>query len=391
MKPDAVPTTLTATCETDPASNGRAKFVRLSNAVSRFAKATSTIGAVSLLAVGGFALMRLFEGGAEAIAQAQQATNAFDARRNDTADTAGVRVRAVQTQRQEMAKHSVSQPPTTTATASAGKPDVNDAAQAAPQPLAQQPLVQWSQEDIATALAECQRLKASVTVDWQPVAPMRNDACGTPAPVSLRAVGAKTVTLKPHAVTNCRVAAALARWIDDDVQTAAKTHLGSQVVSVSVADAYQCRNRNGATQAPLSEHALANAIDISSFELADGRSVKVASDWGPSARDLAAGQSKVAQTTAAGAAPTQAPASAAAKPNKATADRQGRMTLGVPAPLPSDSAGSSAQTQNRLFLRDIHATACRTFGTVLGPEANEFHRDHFHLDAKVRRGKAFCE
>ena len=45
----------------------------------------------------------------------------------------------------------------------------------------------------------------------------------------------------------------------------------------------------------------------------------------------------------------------------------------------------------RAFLRRLHKGACGTFGTVLGPEANEAHRDHFHFDLAARRRNAFCE
>ena len=37
------------------------------------------------------------------------------------------------------------------------------------------------------------------------------------------------------------------------------------------------------------------------------------------------------------------------------------------------------------FLRDIHASACKVFGTVLGPEANNAHRNHFHVDMAKRQ------
>ena len=50
-----------------------------------------------------------------------------------------------------------------------------------------------------------------------------------------------------------------------------------------------------------------------------------------------------------------------------------------------------AQTAESQFLHKLHAGACQIFGTVLGPEANEAHRDHFHLDMKPDRKKAFCE
>ncbi|MGI9475888.1 MAG: extensin family protein [Hyphomicrobiaceae bacterium] len=44
-----------------------------------------------------------------------------------------------------------------------------------------------------------------------------------------------------------------------------------------------------------------------------------------------------------------------------------------------------------LFLRGIHRTACRIFGTTLGPEANEAHRNHFHFDMFPRRRRKYCE
>ena len=43
------------------------------------------------------------------------------------------------------------------------------------------------------------------------------------------------------------------------------------------------------------------------------------------------------------------------------------------------------------FLRETHKAACRVFGTTLGPEANEAHRDHFHVDMFPRRSRGYCE
>ncbi|NJO24129.1 MAG: hypothetical protein HC868_15935 [Sphingomonadales bacterium] len=48
-------------------------------------------------------------------------------------------------------------------------------------------------------------------------------------------------------------------------------------------------------------------------------------------------------------------------------------------------------TVEATFLRRLHKGACGTFGTVLGPEANEAHRNHFHFDLAPRRRSAFCE
>jgi hypothetical protein len=41
----------------------------------------------------------------------------------------------------------------------------------------------------------------------------------------------------------------------------------------------------------------------------------------------------------------------------------------------------------RRFLTTIHASACKRFGTVLGPAYNAAHRDHLHLELS---GSAFC-
>ena len=51
-------------------------------------------------------------------------------------------------------------------------------------------------------------------------------------------------------------------------------------------------------------------------------------------------------------------------------------------------AGWNTGTENeRRFLRIVHESACKRFGTVLGPAYNAAHRDHFHLEAT---GGDFC-
>jgi hypothetical protein len=66
------------------------------------------------------------------------------------------------------------------------------------------------------------------------------------------------------------------------------------------------------------------------------------------------------------------------------------------APGVSQKAGPQAEfdwkeERKSRFLREIHVSACKRFGTVLGPEANDAHRDHFHLDMAERRSGNFCE
>jgi len=50
-----------------------------------------------------------------------------------------------------------------------------------------------------------------------------------------------------------------------------------------------------------------------------------------------------------------------------------------------------AKSAEAQFLRRLHKGACGVFGTVLGPEANEAHRDHFHFDLAHRRNSAYCQ
>jgi hypothetical protein len=43
------------------------------------------------------------------------------------------------------------------------------------------------------------------------------------------------------------------------------------------------------------------------------------------------------------------------------------------------------------FLRGVHRAGCRIFGTVLGPEANSYHNNHFHFDMADRSRRVICE
>ncbi|MBU1210339.1 MAG: extensin family protein [Alphaproteobacteria bacterium] len=51
---------------------------------------------------------------------------------------------------------------------------------------------------------------------------------------------------------------------------------------------------------------------------------------------------------------------------------------------------SKASTPSARFLHEAHRTACRIFGTVLGPEANRAHRNHFHVDLAQRDLGNYC-
>jgi hypothetical protein len=38
----------------------------------------------------------------------------------------------------------------------------------------------------------------------------------------------------------------------------------------------------------------------------------------------------------------------------------------------------------------MHKSACGPFGTVLGPDADKYHKDHFHFDVAKHGNGAYC-
>lgn len=104
------------------------------------------------------------------------------------------------------------------------------------------------------------------------------EGCGTEPTARLNAVLLADGTfakLRPAAVLRCETALAVARWIREDIAAAA-LGLGSALARVEVAASYTCRSRNNVAGAVLSEHARANALDMSAFVLADGRILTLA-------------------------------------------------------------------------------------------------------------------
>ncbi len=245
----------------------------------------------------------------------------------------------------------------------------------------------WSEAEIKDGLTECAKLLAQVQVEVQPLPPVRSGACGTPAPIALKAIGSSgKVALTPAATVNCRMAVMMAGWVESTLQPAAREAFGQAVTGILTASSYSCRNRYGQSKAPISEHAFANAVDISGFVLGDGRVVKVASGWGATARDAkpASQNDKSAATTQS----KQAPLKVAGL--KGSASHKLGVPIAAASPAPSQDQKSEGSAEPE-FLRKLHRGACKRFGTVLGPEANEAHRDHLHFDLKARSHGSLCE
>jgi len=182
----------------------------------------------------------------------------------------------------------------------------------------------WPREAAQKARARCAVVLAATNVDAKPLPPIGGPSgCGIAAPVLVRAFGAVKIT--PPAKLNCTFAAAVYKWLTDVVQPAARKRFHQPVVAIRQYSSYACRRRGGITRGPvrISEHAFGNALDVAVFTLADGKAISVLKDWG----------------------------------------------------------GFSALFDKRAaFLREVHKNACGIFSTVLGPEANKAHRNHFHFD-----------
>jgi hypothetical protein len=134
------------------------------------------------------------------------------------------------------------------------------------------------------------------------------------------------VSMKPAATLACPIVSALDRWLSDSVQPAAMRWFGVRVVEIKQISAYSCRGMNGNPHAHISEHAFGNALDIAAFTLADGRRITVKGGW-----------------------------------------------RGMP--------------EEQGFLRDVQATACQQFNTVLAPGSNSHHEDHIHVDLMRRASR----
>jgi hypothetical protein len=296
----------------------------------------------------------------------------------------------------------------------------------------------WTEAEIIAGLRECLRLLAPIAAEVEIEPPVKHEQCGAPAPVALRRIswGAGKVEFSPPALLNCAMVASLHAWVAKTLQPAAEELLGSPIVRLRNASGYACRKRNGSlfNGDKLSEHAKANAVDIAGFVTADGRSIEVARLWGPTARDLheaeriAAERAKEAKQAAKKEAAKPEPAKAepgpTRKPSAIAARSSVLKKIGKAAPIQAaepqklgsahddeddkddngdndDAKGSvaalaaerkrAANSAEGEFLRRLHKGACSTFGTVLGPEANEAHRDHFHFDLAHRRRSAYCQ
>lgn len=96
--------------------------------------------------------------------------------------------------------------------------------------------------------------------------------CGGEDLVRLEAVvlsSNQRVAVKPAAILRCTMAAAVADWIRTDMAPLAAS-LGTTLSELDNFDSFECRGRNRVRGAKLSEHGLANALDVRGLRLSNG-------------------------------------------------------------------------------------------------------------------------
>jgi hypothetical protein len=143
-----------------------------------------------------------------------------------------------------------------------------------------QPTIPWTDAEIAGAKAECETALKGIALDYEALPPIKEGICGAPAPILVKSIGSDPkVAIDPPATMTCPLAAGLFAWLKDKVQPDAKAMLGTEVVKLHNATSYACRNRYGSATTPLSEHALANALDVSDFVFASGEHITVLDGW----------------------------------------------------------------------------------------------------------------
>jgi hypothetical protein len=82
------------------------------------------------------------------------------------------------------------------------------------------------------------------------------------------------IALSPAATLRCPMAEAVTHWIRDDVAPAIAT-LGKSLRGAETVDSFDCRRRNGITDAKISEHGRANALDMRAFKLSNGAAIQL--------------------------------------------------------------------------------------------------------------------
>jgi len=141
--------------------------------------------------------------------------------------------------------------------------------------------------------------------------------CSALGAVQLLDIGTPVTNLR---AMTCPLARQFARWSREALQTASDQWLDARIARIETFGTYSCRGVNGRPGARLSEHAFANAVDVSGFVLGDGRRITVEAGW------------------------------------------------------------NGEDERVRRFLRAVHQAGCRRFNIGLSPDSDAYHYNHMHFD-----------
>ena len=181
-------------------------------------------------------------------------------------------------------------------------------------------LVDWQLAELKRDRSLCQRvISQAEQLVAKPIPPKPiRQGCGWTNAVRITRAGGAQIGIGQ---ISCEAGAAFAMWVAHDVQPLAKMIFGQHVTAIRNFGTYSCRNMvtDSIWRLQRSQHATANAIDISAFRLADGTRIDIKRHW-------------------------------------------------------------DAGDRKSEFLRAVHLSACRYFRVSLSPDYNRYHYDHFHFD-----------
>lgn len=189
------------------------------------------------------------------------------------------------------------------------------------------PVTQWKLERLADDRDGCLAALETVPEDGLRYTPLDDytPVAGCPLSNVVR-VQRSEVAFNASFVASCPLALAWVMYERHRLQPAAQELFGQSVTQVEHYGSFACRNIYHRPNARRSEHATAEALDVAAFRLESGRRIELLRDW--------------------------------------------------------DAEGEAGE-----FLRQAQEGACGLFGTVLGPDYNAAHANHFHLGM---RGVSFC-
>lgn len=173
--------------------------------------------------------------------------------------------------------------------------------------------------DAETCLARLAELEIEFHKE---AAPSVAEACAVAIPVRLQSLVVRhgfggLIHFPARPLVDCRLAEPLALWIGRVVAPVLAESFSSSLRTVRTGPGFECRNRNNETAGKMSAHAIGFALDISGFELANGKALSI---------------------------------------------------------------GSTGEPVVQEALQTVRTAACGWFTTVLGPGSDAAHEDHLHVD-----------